>query len=641
MSWISRCIVAIGSAFALAIALASPVPAIAGASLTATLGSRTIHFTTLSSAMGGPAIAVEDPGFKALMDATGSLLTWRPGRRYVLITTGAPTVISFAVGDRHYDVGPLVSEAPFAPYRVGRDVFVPLGALLHALGLALLHDAQGAVLQPQLYALHVKNDGTQVRMVARASVPLHPRLEVGTTPGVLTYVFAGVGTSIAGTRSIGAGGVRSVTVAARGSVRDPETIVRVRLEPGTTHGVPGSNDGRDAVLTFAGGPGAPEPEVAQIVASPAPPGSAAPAPVAPSGVPASPAGPATVTGVQFTSDANGATLTIAVSGNADYAWHRLRAPDNRFWVDISGAQLDGPPIAESAPSPLGAIRVRQNDPDTVRVAISLPGQQALDVSPSATGLTIAVGNQVVADAPSAGNGTLGSVVSVAEAAAPVTPAPYGEQGSAFGAAWKFGGSASTYVPTNPKLIVIDPGHGGSDRGAVRHGTAEATLTLDMAKRLQTILEARGWQVQLTHNTDRDVYKPNDSARDELQARDDIANEAGARMLVSIHCNAYINAGPDGTTIYYAKRSDVPLADAIDQDIGPMLGTRDDGIVKSRLYIPLHALMPSVLIETAFLSNPHDYALLISPSWRQKVAEWIADGIDRYAQNNPVAGQPAQ
>ncbi|HTA55456.1 MAG TPA: N-acetylmuramoyl-L-alanine amidase, partial [Candidatus Acidoferrales bacterium] len=188
--------------------------------------------------------------------------------------------------------------------------------------------------------------------------------------------------------------------------------------------------------------------------------------------------------------------------------------------------------------------------------------------------------------------------------------------------------------------VIDPGHGGSDRGTVHGGVSEADLTLDMAKRLRDLLVARGWQVKLTHDTDVDVYAPDDSAHQELQARVDVANRAGARLFVSIHVNAFINSGPYGTTTYISKPDDVPLAQVVERQLASD-GTKDDGIVKSHLYVTLHTKMPAVLVETAFLSNPSDYALLTSAAWRQKVVQEIADGIAQYAQEHPVPNQPAQ
>jgi N-acetylmuramoyl-L-alanine amidase len=224
----------------------------------------------------------------------------------------------------------------------------------------------------------------------------------------------------------------------------------------------------------------------------------------------------------------------------------------------------------------------------------------------------------------------------------VTPAPPDEYAGAQNSgdtSWKFG-PRSNYVPTNPRLIVLDPGHGGSDRGSIHGGVAEADLALDMAKRLREILIARGWQVKMTRETDVDVYAPGDTAREELQARVDVANKAGARLFVSIHANAFINSGPYGTTFYISKPDDVAFARIVETRLAAD-GTKDDGIVKSHLYVTLHTRMPAVLIETAFLSNPSDYALLTSAAWRQKIAQEIADGIGQYAKQYPVPNQPAQ
>ena len=203
-------------------------------------------------------------------------------------------------------------------------------------------------------------------------------------------------------------------------------------------------------------------------------------------------GPAQVTGVTAQPSAGGVTVAIAVSGNAAFEWHRLRDPDNRFWVDIKNAQLQGPPIDQSAASPLVSMRVRQEDAETVRIALSLDGPKSIAVAPSATGLLLEIGNEDVVDAPRSGSGSVGGVLSASEQnGAPVTPAPLDNSSNDFGNAdqtnWKFG-PHSSYVPTNPRLIVIDPGHGGSDPGTLHGGLKEADITLDMAKRLRDILD---------------------------------------------------------------------------------------------------------------------------------------------------------
>ncbi len=630
---INRCIARTGNRTAFALLALAPLalasPALADGSINAVYQQQTIRFTHLSSAYGAPAIGVDDPGFKALLKATGALLTWKPGERYVLITTSAPVVVSFALGDRRYDVGPITLESAFAPFARGDEAYLPLDDVLRSLDLALRRDGAVTILQPQLAGLDVRQDGNRTTLLAHGAAPLHPRV-VRESDSAVTYAFDGVGTTLTGTRQINAGGVRSVQIETSGTVRDPRTLVTVTLAPGAVAEAPREEE-RDVALAFDG-------------AAPAAPAVAEESPT-PEPVPSAPAssGPTLVTGVTMQPTDGGVSVAIAIAGNATYQWHRLRDPDNRFWVDIEGAQLQGPPLEQSAPAPLTSLRVRQNDPMTVRVALTLAGSKAVSVAPSATGLEIIVQAQEVVDAPRSGSGSVGSVVSegqqnpVLVTPAPLQPGALGPDNS--DANWKFG-PRSNYVPTNPRLIVLDPGHGGSDRGTIHGGIAEADLTLDMAKRLRDILIARGWEVKMTRDTDVDVYAPGDSARDELQARVDVANKAGARLFVSLHANAFINSGPYGTTCYVSKPEDVAFAKIVETQLAAD-GTKDDGIVKSHLYVTLHTRMPAVLVETAFLSNPSDYALLTSAAWRQKVAQEIADGIGQYTRDYPVPNQPAQ
>ncbi len=604
-------------------------------------------FSHVSSTSAGIAVGVEDPGFQALLRSTGSLLTWKPGERYILITTAVPTVVSFALGDRRYDVGPIALQASFAPYERGNEVYLPFNEVLRALDLAPRQDGAVTVLQPQLAALDVRQEGDRVTLLAHGGAPLHARI-VEQSASALTYAFDGVGTTLTGTRQIGAGGVRSMQIESTGTVRDPTTLVTLQLQAGTIVEAPKNNGERDVALAFRGNAASPR-TVGETAPTPEPaetPGNGSPANTSAVN------GPALVTAVTVQPSAGGVAVAIAVTGNAAYEWHRLRDPDNRFWIDIKDAQLQGPPIDESTstplrtgtPSPLVSIRVRQDDPATVRIALSLSGPKPIGITPSATGLLLQVGEEDVAGAPRSGSGSIGTVLSANEQnAAPVTPAPLDNSTSDLGSSsetgWKFA-PRSHYVAQNPRLIVIDPGHGGSDTGAEHGGLKEADLTLDMAKRLRDILVARGWQVKLTRESDVDVYAANDSARDELQARVDVANHAGARLFVSIHANAYINSGPYGTTCYISKPDDVAFARIVEAHLAAD-GTKDDGIVKSHLYVTLHTRMPAVLIETAFLSNPSDYALLASSAWRQKVVQEIADGIGQYAREYPASDQPAQ
>jgi N-acetylmuramoyl-L-alanine amidase len=654
LNWTNRFTAPIGRKYVAAalclLVAAVAIPAVADTSLTAIYQQQSIRFTHLESYGNDTAIGVDDPGFATLLRESGAVLTWKPGERYVLITTDVPVVVSFSIGDRRYDVGPISLQASFAPFQRGDEAYLPMNEVLHALDLALRQDGAVAVLQPQLASLDVRNEGDRVALLAHGGAPLRPRI-VQQSGAAVTYEFDGVGTTLAGTRPVGAGGVRSVTIAQSGTVRDPKALVTVQLMPGAAPAPAQQTDDRDVLLGFSGSGGPPAPVVAAQSPTPMPPPQGPVIASTPQAGSVAPPGnanaAATVTGVTVQRVAGGVSVTIAVSGNATFEWHRLREPDNRFWVDIQGAQLQGPPIEQNEPNPLLSMRVRQDDPTTVRVAISLSGPKSIEVSPSNNALDVEVGDNDVADAPRSGGGSVGSVVAVSEPNATfVTPAPsdeYAQAQDSQDTSWKFGPRAANvpqYVPTNPRLIVIDPGHGGSDRGTMHGGLEEAVLTLDMAKRLRDILLSRGWEVKLTHDTDTDVYAPNADAHQELQARADVANNAGARLFLSVHVNAYINSGPYGTTCYISKPEDVAFARILETHLAAD-GTKDDGVIKSHLYVTLHTRMPAALVETAFLTNPGDYALLASAAWRQKVAQEMADAIGQYTQEYPVPNQPAQ
>ena len=133
MSWISRCTVRIGSLAAIAVVAAGMAAARADALPTYTFNSVALHISRLETVNGATAIAINDPGFVQLLGLVGASITWRPGERYVLFMTAQPQIVSFAIGDRRYDVGALSAQASIAPYAQGNTVFVPLDELLRAL----------------------------------------------------------------------------------------------------------------------------------------------------------------------------------------------------------------------------------------------------------------------------------------------------------------------------------------------------------------------------------------------------------------------------------------------------------------------------------------------------------------------------
>lgn len=183
-----------------------------------------------------------------------------------------------------------------------------------------------------------------------------------------------------------------------------------------------------------------------------------------------------------------------------------------------------------------------------------------------------------------------------------------------------------------KIITLDAGHGGSDSGAVGpNGYMEKEATLAITQNLADILSNSGAKVVMTRTTDVDVYGPDASATNELQARVNVGNRADADLFISIHCNAFTNPAANGTqTFYYGgSASGKRLAGLIQQEMIEANGLYNRGISTCNFYVVKHSYMPAVLIETAFISNYNEEALLSDPQWQMQLAEAIARGISEY------------
>ena len=182
-------------------------------------------------------------------------------------------------------------------------------------------------------------------------------------------------------------------------------------------------------------------------------------------------------------------------------------------------------------------------------------------------------------------------------------------------------------------IVLDAGHGGSDSGAVGPaGVNEKTVTLSVAKKVQEILQNSGARVVMTRTTDADVYGPNATAGQELQARCNVANfSPSAELFVSIHCNSFSSPAANGMeTYYYAASADGKrLATLLNEELDKAGGIFNRGVKTANFYVMKHTNAPASLIELAFISNYREEKLLNSDSYQQKIAEAVAKGIARY------------
>lgn len=175
------------------------------------------------------------------------------------------------------------------------------------------------------------------------------------------------------------------------------------------------------------------------------------------------------------------------------------------------------------------------------------------------------------------------------------------------------------------LVVIDPGHGGRDPGAVggAPGLNEKTVNLDMGLRVKRLLEARGVQVLMTREGDTFV---------ELRERADIANRAGADLFVSIHCNAMPTAMKgqrSGTEMYsYTPRSS-EFSQVMVDAVSAAAKTPNRGTFRRAFVVVRYTNMPSVLVEVGYIDNANDAALIGSEEGRQRFAEGMAAGILSY------------
>ena len=186
-----------------------------------------------------------------------------------------------------------------------------------------------------------------------------------------------------------------------------------------------------------------------------------------------------------------------------------------------------------------------------------------------------------------------------------------------------------------RVITIDAGHGGNDSGAIGPtGVTEKSVTLNIALRLQKLLEAEGATVYMTRTTDTEVSPKGGKASDieELQARCDVANKVNSDIFVSIHNDSFTNGAAKGTTGYYYARGSAKsrvLADDIRKAVIDELGTESRGTQSCNFYVVKHTDMPATLVEVAFISNPSEEKILASDEGAQKAAQGIADGIADY------------
>lgn len=197
-----------------------------------------------------------------------------------------------------------------------------------------------------------------------------------------------------------------------------------------------------------------------------------------------------------------------------------------------------------------------------------------------------------------------------------------------------------------KIIVIDPGHGGPYRGASHGGVHEKTLTLQFSQKLARRLEALGNRVILTRTGD---YTLDSDLREDLRRRAVIADEQGADLFISIHCNALgTRTPPSGTETYYRQNrwDSFAFAGAIHEKVikGTGMTCRgvrpDSQLFKGRgLAVLRQSSVPAILIETGYMDNRADLQRLVNPDFQEKFAAALVEGLRFYVEGTRTGGEP--
>ena len=356
-----------------------------------------------------------------------------------------------------------------------------------------------------------------------------------------------------------------------------------------------------------------------------------------------------VTGIRHWSNADSSTVVIDLEDQAPYEAHRLTSPD-RIYFDLHdtvlSSDLVGKTIEVGDPL-LSRIRVAQPQTGVTRVVLETNGSSNFSVSlePSPYRLVVEVRKiQAPADPK---NGSDSGSSGVGTVSNPVSARPTSED-------------MQLRAHLSGMRIALDAGHGGWDLGtAGQKGVLEKDLVLEIAQRLENLLRQRlGVEVILTRQDDN--YVP-------LEKRAAIANQAQADMFVSVHANYSSLPSARGVETYFTTTAPTTevlegeqremvqpantrmldtqnlqerssqsrqLALAVQQSLYSTLaptspGLRNRGVKAAPFIVLTGTSMPAVLAEVSFVSSPEDEHNLLSPQYRQQIAEALYRGISRY------------
>jgi len=173
---------------------------------------------------------------------------------------------------------------------------------------------------------------------------------------------------------------------------------------------------------------------------------------------------------------------------------------------------------------------------------------------------------------------------------------------------------------NFRTVVIDPGHGGQDRGAQVGRVYEKHLCLDTSVRLERQLQSMGYRTIMTRRSDTFITLPE-------RAR--IGNSHRNSIFVSVHYNYTWNQNAQGIETFYNDAESRRLAHFVQQGMLRRTRANDRGVKFARFYVLRNVNNPAILVEGGFVSNREEREKIMLGRYREAIARGIADGIERY------------
>ena len=194
--------------------------------------------------------------------------------------------------------------------------------------------------------------------------------------------------------------------------------------------------------------------------------------------------------------------------------------------------------------------------------------------------------------------------------------------------------AGSYNHQNIRTVIIDPGHGIPDGGAVGKNYIESTLNLKIAKKLEQELRERGFMVVMTRTDENGLDK---KKKVDMNMRLDMMKNTPADIFVSIHINKFNQSKYRGAEVLYSENftQSTLLAQLIMDEIraiDPSHQSRSIKKAEKSIFLMKNASIPAVLVECGFLSNIEEEKLLGEDSYQSRIASAICDGIIEYYKN---------